>query len=389
MGSYFKSNQRKLVSALAAAIFVVIVTGFCSVPKAFAKYSGGTGEPNEPYRIATPQDLNDIGNYEEDWDKHFVLVNDVNLAQYSGTQFKIIGRWIPGYPNNKPFTGIFEGNDKIIWNFTWRTTNQWYIGLFRYVGNGSQIKNLALQNINVNATTGQFVGGLVGYNKGTISNCHVTGNVLGNYWDFGGLVGLNYGTIRDCRSACSVSGESNVGGLVATNSGGTITNCYSTGNVSGNGYVGGLVGWNDRHAEITNCYSTGSVSGTSRVGGLVGENYYGTITNCYATGSILGTSYVGGLAGGDGGVVVNSFWDTQTSGQLTSAGGIGKTTAEMKTMSTFTDAGWDFVDVWGVGEYQTYPYLKTTPAGDSNLDNIVDLADLAILASHWLARQPF
>ena len=48
-------------------------------------YSGGTGEPNDPYRIATAEDLNDIGNYEEDWDKHFILVNDVNLAQYTGT----------------------------------------------------------------------------------------------------------------------------------------------------------------------------------------------------------------------------------------------------------------------------------------------------------------
>jgi len=32
-----------------------------------AKYGGGTGEPNDPYRIATAEDLNDIGRYEEDW----------------------------------------------------------------------------------------------------------------------------------------------------------------------------------------------------------------------------------------------------------------------------------------------------------------------------------
>lgn len=57
-----------------------------------AKYSGGTGEPNDPYRIATPEDLNDIGNHLEDFDKHFILVNDVNLAGYTGTQFSKIGK---------------------------------------------------------------------------------------------------------------------------------------------------------------------------------------------------------------------------------------------------------------------------------------------------------
>jgi len=78
------------------------------IGSADAKYSGGTGEPNDPYRIAKAEDLNDIGNYEEDWDKHFVLVNDVNLAEYTGTQFNIIGRWI-WWDDNKPFTGVFDG----------------------------------------------------------------------------------------------------------------------------------------------------------------------------------------------------------------------------------------------------------------------------------------
>ena len=53
-----------------AGLFIILF--FC-LP-AYARYSGGTGEPNDPYRIATPQDLNDIGRYEEDWDKHFILV---------------------------------------------------------------------------------------------------------------------------------------------------------------------------------------------------------------------------------------------------------------------------------------------------------------------------
>ena len=88
---------------------------------------------------------------------------------------------------------------------------------------------------------------------------------------------------------------------------------------SGGNYVGGLVGRNayNTGATIDNCYSNGSVSAAQNPGGLCGFNYVDAD-------------------------ITNSFWDTQTSGQASSDGGTGKTTAEMKTQSTFTDAGWDF-----------------------------------------------
>ncbi len=482
MGSYFKSNQRKLVSALAAAIFVAIGIGFCSVPKAFAKYSGGTGEPSNPYRIATAEDLNDIGNYEEDWDKHFILINDVNLATYTGTQFNIISRWL-GWddPNNKPFVGVFDGNDHKIWNLTWDSNDIYVVGLFGYVGSNGQVKNLGLENVDVNAVNGNFIGGLVGYNyHGLVANCRSSGNISGNARYVGGLVGYNDGEIAGCFSTGSISGYDYVGGMVGLNDG-IISDCQCAGSVLGRGYVGGVVGSNKRgsilacsfeglvssrgsycggiaginwsrarilgcfsagvvsgpahtggltggnssglisegvvescysasrvegdwitgglvglnKAKVSNSYSEGSVSGSDTVGGLIGSNGtstlgYGRISRCYSNGPVLGTTNVGGLVGlNDSGFVEDSFWDIETSGRPTSAGGEPKTTAEMKTMSTFTDAGWDFVEIWGIGENQTYPFLRTEPAGDSNYDGKVDLADLAILASHWLARQPF
>ena len=110
---------------------------------------------------------------------------------------------------------------------------------------------------------------------------------------------------------------------------------------------------------ITDCYSTGEVSGITEVGGLVGYNYLSSISNCYSSGSVSGNKYVGGLVGrkweGD---VNNSVWDIETSGQATSAGGTGKTTAEMQTMSTFINAGWDFTTpVWTIDEGVDYPRL--------------------------------
>jgi hypothetical protein len=67
-------------------------------------------------------------------------------------------------------------------------------------------------------------------------------------------------------------------------------------------------------------------------------------------------TYIGGLVGYDEmGSCTNSYWDTETSGTGSSALGEGKTTAEMKTQSNFTD--WDFVNIWNITEGVTYPYF--------------------------------
>ncbi len=103
--------------------------------------------------------------------------------------------------------------------------------------------------------------------------------------------------------------------------------------------------------------------------GLVGHNN-ATIYNSYSTGSVssggLGSSYVGGLVGSQGqySQIINSYWNTETSGQLTSAGGVGKTTAELQQMMTF--ANWDIANVsdanstsvWVIDENNTTPWLR-------------------------------
>jgi len=82
-------------------------------------------------------------------------------------------------------------------------------------------------------------------------------------------------------------------------------------------------------------------------------------------------SIVGGLVGYTiVGTVNNSFWDTQTSGQSTSSGGTGKTTAEMKTQSTFLNAGWS-PSIWymdpGADFNDGYPYLAWQNPGGTPL----------------------
>jgi len=87
---------------------------------------------------------------------------------------------------------------------------------------------------------------------------------------------------------------------------------------------------------------------------------------------VTGDSHVGGLAGDNPGNVSNSFWDTETSGRATSAGGTGKTTAQMKDIATFSGAGWNIVAVsgpsernpaytWNIVNGLTYPFLSWEP----------------------------
>jgi len=145
----------------------------------------------------------------------------------------------------------------------------------------------------------------------------------------------------------------------------SYSTCAASATFSGNQNIGGLAGLNA--GRITTCYSTGAVSGQRRVGGLAGRTT-DLIAMCYSTGTVSGDQDIGGLVGvrdPDYGIVIECFWDIETSGLASSAGGIGKATGEMRAARTFVDAGWDFIDetengtddIWWILEGQDYPRL--------------------------------
>jgi hypothetical protein len=356
-------------------------------------YGGGTGTQADPYLIYTPEQLNMIGLIACDWDKHFKLMADIDLSVFDGKDgrpaFNIIATDTDtaksGFQGTS-FTGVFDGNGHTVSHLTIRGND--FVGLFRKLQSGAEVKDLGVVDVNV-VGSGDYVGGLVGFNGGEVIRCYSTGAVSGAE-RIGGLVGYNSGSVTHCHSTGVVSGTGDwdVGGLVGTNRG-DVTHCYATGAVTGGWFVGGVVGWNE-DGRVTQCYSTGAVSGGAYVGGLVGSDgdsemaIGGAVTRCYSTGAVSGGAYVGGLMGDNWGTVTGCFWDTQTSGQATSDGGTGKTTAEMRTGKTFLEAGWDFVNVWGIGENQTYPYLHKYSAADINQDGSVNFLDFAVLAENWL-----
>jgi hypothetical protein len=312
-------------------IFVIACLIFCLFSSAFA-YSGGSGTAENPYQIAAVADWNDLMSDPNDWNKHFIMITDVNLQGITLT---------PVSDSTTKFTGVFDGNDHIIRNavIDLNMPGASYIGLFGFVGSDGQVRNLGVEDVYSDGYGS--IGGLAGGNDGTIIACYVTGIVSG-VLDNGGLVGVNHGTITNCYATSAVNGGlyRGCGGLVGNNSSGAIANCYATGAVTGYKGLGGLAGVNNA-GTIVACYATGAVSGTSVIGGLVGENI-GTVAQCYSTGQIYGDDgFVGGLVGYSSGTTTASFWDVNTSGQTTSAGGTGKTTAEMQNINTFIFARWD------------------------------------------------
>lgn len=375
--TFILSGSYKQSCKLTIPLFISLALCIFVLP-AQAKYEGGTGTSGDPYLINTAEQMNEIGANPGDWNKHFVLTADVNMSDIAGTDYSII----------ETFSGTFDGNDCTISNFSLTSTRPEHIGLFgTVVGN---IKDLGLVRPNV-FTQGRDVGSLAGYlNQGIITNCYAKGAVVSGGSNVGVLIGLNSGRITECGSTGSVSGDMYVGGLVGQTSDGKVNACYSRASVSGNVNVGGLVGkTNKETSEIKNCYATGSVDGGINginVGGLAGQVEQGNIYKCYSTGSVSGSQYIGGLIGRTRflGIVSRSFWDTQTSGQLISAGGTGKTTVQMHEMSTFLSAGWDFWDIWTICEEMNYPVLWWhIPAADILCPDGVNFIDFACFAAHW------
>ena len=169
-------------------------------------------------------------------------------------------------------------------------------------------------------------------------------------------------------------------GILVGSSYGEIVACYTTGAVTGSRRIGGIVGEQVlTTAHTRSSYSTASVSGEQHVGGLVGR-LRGGVTHSYSTGRVVRSSgtatTIGGLTGSAStGTATASYYDTSASGCITggsagcttSAGGTGKTTRELQTVTGYTgiysawnanldgESGND--DPWDFGSKMQYPML--------------------------------
>lgn len=337
-------------------------------------FAGGIGTASEPFLVSNLTQLDAVRDFKS---YYFIQTADIDATPTSGWKS---GGWLPIGDAATKFTGVYDGQEYTIDGlFINRTTA--YNGLFGYT-QGSTISNLNLTGVNITSTA-NYTGGLVGYHNlsSDVLNCSVQGSVTG--YDYtGGLVGYNASssTITQSSSEGFVTGNNYVGGLVGWSiTSCTISNSYSKGEVIGYNYTGGLAGLNYTSSTISNCYSLANVSrvtgsANTYFGGFSSTNSSSTITNCYSTGKII---YIGATNPTTKGfsaynatcTLSGNFWNTETSNQTTSAGTeTGLNNSQMRTLSTFTSAGWDFYgesangtnDYWNIHTSLNsgFPYLN-------------------------------
>jgi hypothetical protein len=352
--------------------------------------SEGDGSVDQPYHIQSAANLYWISQNPQMWDKHFKQISTIHLAGSAswdgGKGWTPIGQLTA--TEEIPFLGTYDGGNHEITNLNINRPDAMGQALFGVIGNNGIVKNVQLTNFNFACFS--VSGGLAGLNKGTIENCHVQGNLMGQGNKTGGLVGENQGAITRCSAHVTIIGNDEVGGLVGFNNfnNAVIRECFSSGSVSGLHMVGGFVG--NQNSRIFLSYSLADVEGISATGGFVGNangvNYFdvtftggnysrGNVTRLsgsehtsiggfagqinrwcyfkqnYATGRVQAADGEPLVANGFAGLFTNerfltlsNVWNTSTSQQNESVGNAqGNTSAEMRQLMTYLVLGWDFV----------------------------------------------
>lgn len=264
--------MKKTLIGMAAALIIALQTLTVSAQT----FSGGVGTSDSPYLITTTADLHAlsaaVNNGNNFAGRFFRLENDISFFTQP---FTPIG-YFKDSSDCAEFSGTFDGNGKAISGFSIIASDSDNVGFFGCVAADWNALSMPV-----------------------IKNLGVTGFLVIGDLSVGGLVGAaDYAIIENCYAADGVvEGGDYTGGLVGYNNG-SILFSYATVGVYAKDYgdyTGGLVGMNTNY--ISNCYAGGKVSGNGYVGGLVGQHYEGNIYNAYSYAYVSGSYYVGGVVG--------------------------------------------------------------------------------------------
>ncbi len=297
-------NRKRIYSFLCMIIMILS----CIPTAVFAQQTVYLKTPNDLLRLA--KNCRDEGYSKE---VQVVLENDIDMSE---TDFSPIPY----------FAGSFDGRGYAVRGVRIDFDGS-EAGFFRRIAEGAQVSGLHLEVNLILEDTLSAVGGLVGENSGTVSNCVVTGTVKGGE-QIGGIAGVNTenGRILSCTSEAEVNGEEQTGGIAGRNEG-TISGCVNHGNINNRskksdskgvgalsklGFhtdevrlsgrtlynaTGGISGQNEALIEgCTNYGKIGYAHVGDRSGGIAGVQG-GKITDCANYGAVQGKRNVGGIAG--------------------------------------------------------------------------------------------
>ena len=354
--------------------YIIFSFLFLSFPLSAHPFAGGSGTYDDPFLISTPEQLDSVRHYcgKQHADKHFLIINEIDLDVPPYNQGE---GWIPiggvkttgelrrnifhgklyGYMDGKCGSGIIK-NLKL-GNIVMPNSNDISVmGLFGVLGEGALIKNIGLENYQINskehmigvlvATTLSNTGNPIGRNV-TIENCYTIGNTIGNINTMGGIIGASYNmSIKNCYTVCNIENLRDsshyIGGIIASvSSEGLITNCYSKSNFISNGattgIIAGMASGSVVESEISNCVAAGSIVTSNPGNRLLGFGFYAPLEVNLSNNYALNTTTING--------------NTITGGTTTNADGEDKTLAELQSQSFYENVlGWDFDSIWVMPE---------------------------------------
>ena len=329
---------------------------------AASAFDGGSGTEEDPYQIATAEQLAYLAVKANEGTLHtlgdyYILTNNIDLSAH---QWVPIGRGTS--QDSEYFDGYFNGNGKTITGlYVDESTDGYLAGLFGLLT--GQVTDLTIEDAYVktageNSSAGILAGRIS--NSGTkVTNCHVSGTVESDVF-VGGLTGYaSYTEFESCSAKAKVSATgNNIGGFIGEGFAASFTDCAAEGSVTGSwccggfagviGYkaeaehciadvnvtatdwnTGGFVGYTEQNTSISDCVALGNVSNpitstTTKLGGFVGsmDNSI-SIQNCHAAGTVQGGNEehpAGGFIGYANGTFMGCSFDKEKNPALNAAG---------------------------------------------------------------------
>ena len=321
------------------------------------RFEGGSGTPEDPYEIATCQQLQDMN---QDLTASYELVSDIDCSKTTelngGKGFKPVG-FSPSA--GLSFNGSLDGKRHVVKNLYIDRKGEYHVALFGAVKSGT-VKNIGLTNVNISGT--RYTAGLVGElgSESRISRSFTSGSVDGGDFYSGGVVGFNEGEIIESFSSAFVKGEDTVGVIAGSNNAPLAA---------------------EGTASISKSYSTGFANATggrsvTDAGGLVGSNVEPeTISNSYSVAGASAPVQEGKVAGVNSGALSETYFDSST---FSTSAGIGEDRNSQDTTSLLTSqmqgssaetnmAGLDFQNTWT--STFSYPKLSWQKSGSGTQDD--------------------
>lgn len=279
-----------------------------------------------------------------------------------------------------------------------------YAGGIAGIGTNCSFTNCRIKTATIHSL-GNYVGGLVGKTTAIVNNCLADVNITGMDY-IGGITGHSNSMITCCKVMGNIESfdlaNCRAGGIAGYTSG-NIANCYSEAHTVGGLYAGGIAGYS--FGSIDNCYSCGDLYATNFAGGIVGylDGENAAVNNCFAINNKIEVSDQSGIAmrvigGFKNGAAIPQANNYALKTMVVSVNdvtqiiyddlleGISLTNDLLKQQVTYEAQGWDFSQIWGIDEANTYPYLLAFinagpdySLGDVNGDGEVDVRDITAL----------